>query len=176
MPFCPNCRTYISNGATVCPKCGTKNPKYNGAAARAPSAPPQPQKSAVAKLWEIEDHTTEFDLSDIGSSRGFAALSYFGPLLLIPLVFARKSAFAMFHMCQGLLNFAFSLGWSILWILLTIVNSNFLNFLFLFVGMPGALFFVVFSVIGIVNVVKRKAGTLPLYGHIDLFHAMFKNF
>lgn len=49
--------------------------------------------------------TMSADQKDIDDNKIFAALSYLGILFLIPLLAARKSKFAMFHLKQGLIWF-----------------------------------------------------------------------
>lgn len=84
-----------------------------------------------------------------------AALSYVGPLVIIPFLTAKDDAFVGFHIRQGLVLFVIEIGlWVVgmmlwvLWPLIQIVN----------------LVVLVLAVIGIVNVLKGKEKMLPWVG------------
>ena len=103
--------------------------------------------------------------------------AYLGILVLAPLFGAKKSKFAHFHVTQGfnlfLIGTAFYLiilfnsfiggycyyGAHWLYIILTIINV----FYYLI-----EIAVTVFSIIGIINVIKNKMKTLPLIGKIKI--------
>ena len=132
-------------------------------------------KCFFKKIFNTEDVTQSFDSNDISSNRNNAMLSYLGPLLIIPLIIARKSKFAMFHFCQGLMNTVFC-------VLYTVIFPEIINLLPDIIGVllliPFFAFLAVFPislVLGIVHSLKGKAVTLPIFGRINLMRLLFKN-
>ena len=101
--------------------------------------------------------------------------SYLGILVLAPLFGAKQSKFARFHANQGLILFAITVA-----MLLLISFNSFVSaaagvvaisvILGLFSGLYGLveMAVVVFSVIGIINVLKGKKKALPLIGKIKI--------
>lgn len=101
--------------------------------------------------------------------------SYLGILVLAPLFGAKQSKFARFHANQGLILFAITVAMSLL-----ISFNSFVSaaagvvaisvILGLFSGLYGLveMAVVVFSVIGIINVLKGKKKALPLIGKIKI--------
>lgn len=183
MPYCSNCRTFIPDGVDTCPKCGTKDPRYSTAQQINPP-PVQPTVSSgsgksfvqlLKKILKTEDKTATFDSSDISTNSNNAVLAYLGPLAIIPLITARKSKFAMFHCCQGLMN-------SIFGVLYLIIMQEVLNFLpsllALLLLIPSFIVLALFPIsllLGIVHAIRGKAVTLPVFGRIDLMRILFKN-
>ena len=100
-----------------------------------------------------------------------AALSYFGILVLIPILAAKDSKFARFHANQGLIfliaciilavanailtSVIIGISWRLYWL------SNIIS---LIVGLVCLIFFI----IGIINVVNGRAKELPVIGHYKL--------
>ena len=86
MAFCPSCGAQIEDGATTCPNCG------NGVAFQQPV------------FTDFKDHTAEFDPKDISENKVFAMaaalLNVVG--VIIALLAAQKSPYAMFHARQSL--------------------------------------------------------------------------
>ena len=120
MPYCSNCRTYIPDGVDTCPKCGTKDSRYsnvppvNSASQNRKNSflPQNALFEFLRKIFKTEDVTSGFNSSDISKNLSNAVLAYLGPFVIIPLIIARKSKFAMFHCCQGLINTVFGLLFS----------------------------------------------------------------
>lgn len=87
MAFCPNCGAQVEEGAPVCPNCGTSfsAPQINYAA-------------------DPKDHTAEFDAKDISDNKVFAMAAYLMSVVgvIITLLAAQKSAYAMFHARQSM--------------------------------------------------------------------------
>jgi len=86
-----------------------------------------------------------------------AALAYIGPLLIIPYLAANNNPFVKFHLKQGLVLLVIEAG---IWLL-----GVFLFFPF-FLGLLNLarLAIVVFSIVGIVNVLRGNEKELPLLG------------
>ena len=102
-----------------------------------------------------------------------ALLSYFGFLVIVPILAAKNSAYARFHANQGLVLFLAMLAYAVvdsivttilraalykglgLWSIYSMCSSV-INLLY--VG------FTIFAVIGIVNVLNGRAKDLPIIG------------
>ncbi len=84
-----------------------------------------------------------------------AALSYIGPLVIIPFLTAKDDAFVAFHIRQGLVLFVIEIAlWIIgmmIWVLWPVIQVVNLAVLIL-------------AIIGIVNVVQGKEKMLPWVG------------
>ena len=87
MAFCPNCGAQVEDGAPVCPNCGTS------------FAAPQ-----VNYAYDPADHTAEFDPQDISDNKVFAMAAYLLSAvgIIITMLAAQKSPYAMFHARQAL--------------------------------------------------------------------------
>ena len=190
MPYCSNCRTYIPDGVDTCPQCGTKDTRYS-------NVPPPTQTTShshsqsrgqskfsqikqtvitfIKKMLHTEDVTHQFDNNDIMKNTNNALLAYFGPFIIIPLLKARTSKFAMFHACQALMNMALGfLYFTVAPLILGLIPDILLILLIL----PYLFFLAIFPigwVVGIINAYKGKAKTLPLSGRVDLMSVLFKN-
>lgn len=117
------------------------------------------------------DTTDQFNPQDIQNNKVMAALSYFGILVLIPILAAKDSKFARFHANQGLIfliaciilavanailtSVIIGISWRLYWL------SNIIS---LIVGLVCLIFFI----IGIINVVNGRAKELPVIGHYKL--------
>ncbi len=108
MAFCPNCGAQVEDGAASCPNCGT--------AFASGSAP--------AYAYDVKDHTAEYDPRDISDNKVFAMAAYLLGVvgIIITMLAAQKSPYAMFHarqslkisICEALLLFCMIvpiLGW-----------------------------------------------------------------
>lgn len=86
MAFCPSCGAQIEDGAITCPKCG------NGLATQQPL------------FTDPKDHTSEYDFKDISDNKVFAMAAVLLNIVgvLIALLAAQKSPYAMFHARQSL--------------------------------------------------------------------------
>lgn len=110
-----------------------------------------------------------------------ALFSYLGPLVLIPIIGASKSKFAMFHANQGLSLLLTEIIYEVLRrIILALLNILVFNMFGWIFGM-GLLFsliklvlilprllFAALSIIGIVNALRKTETELPLIGKIRL--------
>ena len=87
MAFCPTCGAEVDDNAPACPNCGTafSTPQTNFA-------------------YDPNDHTGEYDPQDISDNKVFAMAAYllsiFG--VIVALLAAQKSPYAMFHARQSL--------------------------------------------------------------------------
>lgn len=183
MPYCSNCRTYIPDGVDTCPKCGIKNLRYVNMSQQVQTKVYGQYKKTeksffklLKKAFMTEDLTYKFNSDDILANSNNAILAYLGPLVIIPLIFFRKSKFTMFHCCQGLMNTVFGIIYFTIVLLILNVLPGILIILLLIPFLLFATLFPVSLILGIVHALKRKAITLPLFGRINLMHILFKDF
>lgn len=92
------------------------------------------------------------------NSTVIAALSYIGPLVLIPYLMNNDSDFVKFHAKQGLVVFGIEV---IFWILSSMMYSMFSLY---YLGQIINLATLILSIIGIINVVQNQKKELPLVG------------
>lgn len=123
-------------------------------------------------LNDVKDDSKKFTKSDIESGKLMALLSYIGILALIPYFVENKNKYVRYHALNGMNLFILEL---IISASIGIVYSIFAGingwFVFSFIKIPFAfveLFFVLISVIGIVNVCNEEAKELPLIGKLRL--------
>ena len=105
MITCPKCGTQNSEDAVFCRDCGAKLDPYAGGAYEASEQDThyssQQYQQPEAKKY---DHTAEFDPKDISDNKVFAMAAYvLGTVgIIIALLAAHKSDYAMFHVRQSL--------------------------------------------------------------------------
>ena len=87
MAFCTNCGAQVEEGAPVCPNCGTTF-----------------SASQTAYPVDPKDHTAEYAPQDISENKVFAmAANLMGIVgVIITLLAAQKSPYAMFHARQSM--------------------------------------------------------------------------
>lgn len=143
----------------------------------APEQPVQPTP-APAPEQPKQEEAPKYDAKDIDENKAMGILAYIGFLCLVPIFGAPKSPFARFHANQGLVMFigeaaivitARILGWlskvclfSGLWVL-----SSIFSFLAVMTWLAMT-FFLVISIIGIVNAAKGECKRLPLVGKMKI--------
>ena len=117
-------------------------------------------------FFNTKDWTYDFHPQDIEYNKGMSVMAYLGILVLIPLIMARDSRFARFHVNQGLLL-------AILETACAVISSVFGWFpvagliIRIACWIISAVCFI-FAIIGIVNAVNGRAKELPFIGGIRL--------
>ena len=182
MAFCSKCGTSLPEGVKFCPGCGapTGDQQETGSAAQANAGAANQANGAfntdtinekIAQFSNTKDSTSEFAPDDIQKNKGMALLSYIGILFIIPLLAAKDSKFAKFHVNQGLVLFIAELVCSIaVWIVSAILRFIPIVRVFL----PAVLTTLVslaalaFMIIGILNAVNGRAKELPLIGSLKI--------
>ena len=144
---------------------------------------PNSFKDKIKNINNTDDTTSEFDPKDISDNKGISILSYFGPLVFIPMFAKKDSKFARFHVNQGFTLFLADIAYTVIQsILMAILRAIFpwkLNYGYL--GGRGFIFdalstvlslvwipIAVIAVIGIINAANGKAKEVPLIGRIKL--------
>ena len=118
MKFCPNCQQSMEDTAAFCTTCGTafaaatqpeqsaqpQQPQPQPQQQQVPPAAYPPPAYAYAPAYDPHDHTADFAGADISENKVFAMLPYLLDIVgvLIALLGARSSAYAMFHVRQAL--------------------------------------------------------------------------
>ena len=172
MAFCGNCGTKVEEGIKFCPSCGAA---MNAGASTVQSQPvqPQPIQSQPAQYQQpVMSPATGYDeTKDINDNKVMAILAYLGILVLVPLFGAKESKFARYHANQGLILAIVEIAY---WIAITILNSILFAISWrLGVAASGILsvagfVFVVFIILGIVNVSQGKCKELPVIGKFKI--------
>ncbi len=150
MAYCKQCGAQLDPDSKYCPSCGAS-------VNQAQSAP------------RVEIVSDQPDCN-----KWFGVLAYLGPVLFVPMFVRKNSRFAQFHVRQGFNLLVF-------WVVLTVarytlgiipyVGTHFLKYVFS-IGLIGVS---VFSIIGIINALRGKMTTLPLFGDkLDFLKMIFK--
>lgn len=113
-------------------------------------------ESTAAEPSVAEPAASEIDPEDVSSNKLMGILAYLGILVFIPLLAAKNSKFARFHVNQGLI------------LLICSVVSWFVGRLSPTVAWVLNAVIFVLAIIGIVNVVKGVTKKLPLIGNIRI--------
>lgn len=94
----------------------------------------------------------EFDANDVEENKVFAALSYLGILVLIPLLVKKDSKFAMEHAKQGLVLFIIEM---ILWVI------NFIPILGQILWIVVGIVLLIVSLMGLIYALQGKFWKIP---------------
>lgn len=192
MAVCKNCGQNIADGAAFCGACGApqnvESPAQQAPVQQQPvqQAPVQQPVQQQYQQAPVQQPVQQAQPVDPENDKSLAWLSYFGILLLIPMFVKKASKFCQFHVRQGVIIFAAELAYTIATqIILNIVNAifpkhieyifyvpyeapspvyNVLNVIFSL----GSIFFLVISIIGIVNAAKGEQKEVPVLGKIKL--------
>lgn len=110
------------------------------------------------------------DQQDIQNNRFFAALSYWGILLIVPLFFKSDSKYARFHANQGLVLFMavilFELAAAALRVFMGVSPELTIFIVILLLGFN--LFFMVLQILGTVRAIKGEMTPLPIIGRYQV--------
>lgn len=172
MAFCTHCGKELEENVAFCSGCG---------ASVGPETKENAAKQKFDRLFEVADHTAEFDTQDAADNWIISLFSYMSWLVLVPLIGrAHSSKFARFHANQGLVLAIVSTGWAVAYGITTAI----IGALFRLAGLAivgkillfplGVVNWVVGAVLfalmvnGIVNVACRTARELPIIGKINI--------
>lgn len=162
MAYCTKCGTELDEKG-VCPNCP---PKENTA---------DKISKGVKKISEsfknAEDTTSEYEKKDIEKNLFFAIISYFGILILLPIIVVPDSKFARFHTSQALnlmiLRFIYYIVSAVL--ILIFVNVSKVATIII-AGLLALLGIGIFAIWiqGIANAAGKRAKKLPFVGKFDI--------
>ena len=176
--YCKKCGLPLDKGTKFCPSCGepteeievkieepqfeerTENKSFEDKA-----------KDSFHRFNDTEDRTGDFDPRDIEDNKVISLFSYLGILFLIPLLAAKNSKYARFHVNQGIVLFIFDIvfgaigGMCVGLLALIPVVGAIIGGL---VSTGVSVLILVFVILGICNALTGKAKRLPLIGKFDL--------
>lgn len=166
MIYCRKCGNKLDERSRFCPVCGA-------------SAGPSEDRRAegndsfcamIQGLTNTEDMTARFDPDDIQRNKGMAIIAYLGILVLVPLLAAKDSRFARYHVNQGLVLLIAETAYSFICIFLgEIFLSTPWRLLFIVRMMKFFQWgFLILAVIGIINAANGLAKEIPLVGRARL--------
>ena len=112
---------------------------------------------------DFEDHTKEYSQEEIKAGRVMSILAYLSILALIPFFMERKNKYVVFHAKQGMNLFIYE---AILY-MIDSVTESFMPALS-FVAYFFELVFLVYSMVGIIYVVRNSARDLPYLSKIKI--------
>lgn len=117
----------------------------------------------LRRVFDTPDHAADFTETDAKAYRSYALLCYLGVLVLIPFFLVKGSAYARFHVNQGLLFF---LSWAAVNVVFGALSSVIPFFLFLLVLANFCLIGV--ALLYLLRVAKGQSRELPLIGKLRL--------
>lgn len=106
------------------------------------------KQQEVPKTEQVAQKIETVEEKDIKDNKLWALLSYLGVLVVLPLIMKKDSKFTQFHVKQGLVVLA---GWILSWLPFGPV-----------IGIVA----LVFSILGIVNVLNGEQKKLPIVGEL----------
>ena len=159
MAFCRQCGAQVADDARFCPACGA----FQGPEQAQSAYPPrQPYAEPAAGSGPVTDQ-------DVADNRAMAILAYIGPLALIPYFAAKQSPFAQYHAIRGMNLLILEAVYWVAVLLLTAILTAILTVFGIVIGWIlrlGWIFFLVISVLGIVNVCNGEKKDLPIVSGI----------
>ena len=164
MAFCPKCGAQVEDGVKACPSCGANLEEKVDVSAK------------VTELTNTADITETLDPNDIQNNKVMAILAYLSWLVLSPLFAAKDSAFARFHVKQGLLLAICEIIVAVVFTILnTILGQIFIVWVILaIIQWIINIGFFVLSIMGIINAAQGKAKELPIVGKIKILDNVIK--
>lgn len=182
MAFCTQCGKEMDDAMRFCPICGA--PATQGGTNPAQQASAQADCAAAAasragrrlsgarrrQTWNQNPYVNPEQM-DINSNKGYAILSYFSLLVLIPIFAAKDSKFARFHANQGLV---LMIAEVVYWIAVAIVTAIFmainwwLGSIFSTIFAAGQYSVPVLAILGIVAAAQGQYKALPIIGKISI--------
>ena len=157
MPYCANCGRRIQSDARFCPYCA--------APVRAKQKRPAESLREVKREMDATpDYSERYQRADIRRNRTMAMLAYGSVLIFVPMLLARRSYFAMFHVNQAILPNTIGLGLIALSVLLA-PKAAFFGWFFVLLDLPV----IALRVLGFLNARSGRAKELPFIGKFRFF-------
>ena len=110
------------------------------------------------------DYSERYQRADIRRNRTMAMLAYGSVLIFVPMLLARRSYFAMFHVNQAILPNTIGLGLIALAVLLA-PKAAFFGWFFVLLDLPV----IALRVLGFLNARSGRAKELPFIGKFRFF-------
>ena len=176
MAYCPKCGSMLEDDAAFCGICGASVTRVQEQAAAYKAAA---QQADTPIRQQGTEATEAVDQKDIDDNKIYAALAYFGPTVLLPILASPKSKFARFHANQGLLLCCIYGIEIILSILLSLIKVDRLSLFGFYTRVTpwyiGLLIFILWlpaigwAVLGAINGGTGKYKKLPFIGELFTF-------
>lgn len=155
MPFCRKCGSHLSDNDMRCPSCGAKQ-SFNSSS--------RDFKKRLSDIYSDiksnNDFSFQFDRQDIAQNKLFAACSYLGILIILPIFAARNSKFVRFHLNQAVVLIISEFALSAVSKL--ILGTFLLVPIIELIVLAGRIF-------GVINSITGKAIEIPLIGKLRIF-------
>lgn len=157
MPYCSNCGRQIQNDARFCPYCATPVRTKK-------TRPAESLRGLAREMDGTPDYSERYQRADIRRNRTMAMLAYLSWAIVVPIIFARRSYFAVFHVNQALLPNAVGFTLICLAIFLS-PTAAFFGWLFVLLDVPV----IALRVLGFLNARSGRAKELPFVGKFRFF-------
>ena len=182
MAYCIKCGAKVEDNMRFCPECGAEIPLMKKIENRERYESGSTGQTEIVNPYQdyrqADAHDTQqnregyFDPEDVRANKGMGILSYFGFLVIIPLLARNKaSEYAKFHVNKGLVLFITSVIINLLdggWVFGLHSWINFGNTIFSWIfDLLGIVCFV-FAIMGIVIACKGEKKELPIIGKIRI--------
>lgn len=118
------------------------------------------------ELNNTKDTTGEFDAQDVQNNKVMGILAYISWLVLIPLLAAKGSKFARFHVNQGLVLAITEIA--VVFVCGILAGLPLIGWLFGIVRSLICLACFIWAVLGIINAANGRAKELPIVGSIKI--------
>lgn len=187
MAYCVKCGNKVEDGSRFCPKCGAEIPVQAAAGQNAEAntgTGSGTYQQGTTQEYTYTQNTYEqntngqtqeehFPKDEVHQNKGMGVLSYFGILVLIPLLAGNKnSAYVKQHVNQGLSLWVISM-------ILDLLDGDAVFGLYSFINFGNTILsgvldiasFAIFIIVimGIVSACKGTKKPLPLVGNIKIF-------
>ncbi|MGN1051487.1 MAG: hypothetical protein ACI4QE_04235 [Acutalibacteraceae bacterium] len=159
--YCKHCGRAIDDEKKICPYCKSKikgdfSDKYS---------------EFVDEFKNTENVTENFDTADIAGNKFMCVLAYIGVLVFIPMFAKKDSKYVRFHANQGLVLLIFEVAYAVLRRMVVAVLALFIPHVALLLNtILGFIeyLFLVYIVLGLINVANGVAKKLPIIGKITI--------
>ena len=167
MAYCVKCGNKVEDGTRFCPKCGDEIP------VQASQGNADGGQYTYGQNTYGQEQEEYFPQEEVRQNKGMGILSYFGFLVLIPLLAGnKKSEYVKQHVNQGVSLFVISAILDLLDGEAVFGLYSFINFgntmLSGILDIAGFAIFII-AIMGIVSACKGTKKELPLVGNIKIF-------
>ena len=167
MAYCVKCGNKVEDGTRFCPKCGAEIP------VQASQGNADGGQYTYGQNTYGQEQEEYFPQEEVRQNKGMGILSYFGFLVLIPLLAGnKKSEYVKQHVNQGVSLFVISAILDLLDGEAVFGLYSFINFgntmLSGILDIAGFAIFII-AIMGIVSACKGTKKELPLVGNIKIF-------
>lgn len=158
MPYCAKCGRRIQADARFCPYCAAP------VRARQQKRPAESLRGVKREMDATPDYSERYQRADIRRNRTMAMLAYGSVLIFVPMLLARRSYFARFHVNQAVLPNAVGLALVALAVLLA-PKAAFFGWFFAILDLPV----IALRALGFCNARNGRAKELPFVGKFRFF-------